>query len=333
LTTENKLWIVVKTVHLNKSSGVNIYKMYQFLCFLFFVIIFFTISCGQNKTSNELQPPQNEIKGPYFWKVEKDGKTSYFLGTFHRGIALEELQCSQTIKTHLEDSDLLFTEVANSQEQQNLNEVHEEQLRSIFFSEDTYDYQSLSNDSKIFLSSRGVAKDYSYLGYIYIINVLCMEQAIGGGSSSIDLEVKTIAEVKNIPIKYLDEDMNIEAVNESLLDIYTFTDEEVKVSDTLVNKTVLNFDNCISSHTNALNQYKAGNIPFNSFSDEVDTVLLRDRNIKWFEKFRATHTQYEQIFLASGVAHFIGNFNLLDMLRGRGFSISRMNTSCEYEKI
>ena len=299
--------------------------MYKFLS-LCSAVILLTVSCKQSETKD---PYLVETKGPYFWKVEKNGKTSYFLGTFHKGVALEELQCSQKIKTHLKSSDYLFTEAGmNSQEQEELNELQREQLRDILLSENNQDFQSLNNDSKIFFSSRGISEGLSYLGYIYTLNILCLEQAIGSGSISIDLQVKAIAELNNIPIEYLDEGMNTEAVSESLLDIYTFTNNEV-ANNNLVNQEVLNFENCMLSYTQFLDQYKAGNIAINSFSDEtIDTVLLKDRNEKWLVKFKEAHTQHNQIFLASGTAHFIGNFNLLDMLKKDGFSISRMNASC-----
>ena len=300
--------------------------MYKFL-FLFSVVILLAVSCKQNETKG---PYLGGITGPYFWKVEKDGKTSYFLGTFHKGVALEELQCSQKIKTYLENSDYLFTEAGmNSQEQKELNEIQREQLRDILLSENNQDFQSLNDNSKVFFSSRGVSKGLSYLGYIYVINNLCLEQAIGSSAISIDLQVKAIAELNSIPIEYLDEGMNTEAVSESLVQMQTFTNNEV-ASNKLVNQEVLDFENCLLSYTQFLDQYKAGNIAINSFSDEtLDTVLLKDRNEKWLVKFKDAHTQHNQIFLASGAAHFIGNFNLLDMLKQDGFSISRMNASCD----
>ena len=312
---------MLKTIFPMKTATVkrSWYIMHKFL-YLFPVIILIVVSCTQNETT-----------GPYFWKVEKDGKTAYFLGTLHKGVALEELQCSQKINTHLKSSDYLFTEAdINSQEQEDLNEANKEKLRNILLSENNQDFQSLSDDSKIFFSSRGVSEGFSYLGYIYIINTLCTEQAIGSGSISIDLQVKAIAQLNSIPTEYLDEGMNTEAVSDSLLNIHTYTNNE-EVSNNLVNNKVLNFEDCILSYTNFLNQYKAGNMSVNSFSDDsIDTVLLKDRNEKWFVKFKNAHAQYNQIFLASGTAHFIGNFNLLDMLKADGFSISRMNTSCEY---
>ena len=104
------------------------------------------------------------------------------------------------------------------------------------------------------------------------------------------------------------------------------------VDNILVNKSVLYFENCISWFTNFLNQYKNGELTLtNEFTYEQDKVILKDRNKQWFIKFKNAHGKYNEIFLASGTAHFIGNFNLLDMLKADGFSISRMNASCEYQ--
>ena len=49
--------------------------------------------------------------GPYFWQIEKDGKSSYVLGTMHDNVVFEELQCHQEIKGYLVSADFLLTEV------------------------------------------------------------------------------------------------------------------------------------------------------------------------------------------------------------------------------
>ena len=55
-------------------------------------------------------------QGPFFWQIERDGKSSYVLGTMHSGVNFEELQCHEEIKEHLVSADFLLTEVSRSNE-------------------------------------------------------------------------------------------------------------------------------------------------------------------------------------------------------------------------
>ena len=283
------------------------------------------MSCGNERQETELLD-FSQPQGPYFWKAEKDGKTSYFLGTFHHGVSLEELQCSQKIESYLKNSDYFFTEEGINLQEGDTTE--EGDFNKIFLSENNQDFQSLNDNSKIFLSSRGVSEEFSYLGYVYIMENLCRAQAIGSGSVSIDLQVKAIAKLNNIPIENLDEDIDIKAVSDAQLSTYTYTYTNEAIDNNLINRKVLEFEKCILSHIYLLEQYKVGSIEMNNLSDEFDKIILRDRNKQWFIKFKNAHKTFDHIFLASGVGHFIGNFNLLDMLKKDGFSISRMNTSC-----
>ena len=58
-----------------------------------------------------------------------------------------------------------------------------------------------------------------------------------------------------------------------------------------------------------------------------EEVLLKNRNELWLKKFIEAHTGYESIFLAAGLSHLIGSYNLLDMLEKNGFSVERMTCS------
>ena len=49
-------------------------------------------------------------KGPFFWQVEKDDKISYILGTMHKGVSFEEIQCYEEVKDYLDTADILLRE-------------------------------------------------------------------------------------------------------------------------------------------------------------------------------------------------------------------------------
>ena len=291
---------------------------------LFIGSFFFIISCGKSSKP-----------GPYFWQVQKDGRVSYFLGTYHVGVTLENLQCSEQIKMYLKQSDFLFTEVAdsNSKSDQKFNRILQEYKRTVMSSkENGQEFQSLNTDSQIFFRSRNISENLSYIGYIIVLDNLCRDQAFyatGAGTVSLDAQFKAISQSENMQVGYLDANEDTDAVAEAYIGIRYSHWENVNNED--VNEAVSGFESCIFNTVNRINKYIEGDLTiFNS--KEYDRVLLRDRNVQWVAKFKEVHGsgRYDQIFLAGGTAHFIANFNVLDMLRKDGFSISRMNSDCEY---
>ncbi len=294
---------------------------------LFIMSVFFIVSCGQSEDTAKF--------GPYFWKVQKGGKTSYFLGTFHIANTLEHLQCSDKIRSNLEGSDLLFTEVdINSEEQKEFNRQMQKRNKELTQSEDGHEFKSLNQQSQIFFRSRAVPEDLTYIGYAGVVGALCQSQAkvkSGAGAVSIDAQFSAISQANNIPVKYLDEGMDVNQVTESL----SIGDPSV-INAKIVNAAVSNFETCISDYEKAIKLYRDGMIDISllnlSFDVEQKKVLLRDRNEQWVAKFKEAHgsSTYDQIFLAGGTAHFIADFNVIDMLKKDGFSIVRMNSDCEY---
>ena len=58
------------------------------------------------------------------------------------------------------------------------------------------------------------------------------------------------------------------------------------------------------------------------FDEHFARLALRDRNREWLTKFTLAQQNHDSIFIAAGLAHFIGPYNLLEMLRNEGFTIS-----------
>ena len=119
-------------------------------------LILFMPACG------EKQP------GPYFWKAKKDGKISYFLGTVHTGVFLQDLQCFDVITSKLENSDYLFVESGGSSLETGGNDFISELM-----AEDTSFFSSLSTDSQKFFRERRISKNLNYKGYQISLHSLC----------------------------------------------------------------------------------------------------------------------------------------------------------------
>ena len=276
------------------------------------------ISCGGSK-----------LFGPFFWKVQKEGKTSYFLGTFHVANTLEHLQCSDKIKSHLENSNLLLTEFDPEESQQFAQQKYaEEQQKKI--SKDGHEFQSLSKKSQMFLRSRAKPENLTYSAYVKDVRLLCIKQAIfksGAGAISLDAQLRAISLENNIPVKFLDEGVDFNKLDK-------YTKSNAKIDAESINTTISHFEACVSGILAFIHSYRKGTITSEELNkvitDEQKKISLKDRNEKWVVQFKEAYksNQYKQIFLAGGTAHFIAEFNVLDMLKQEGFSISRMNARC-----
>ena len=304
----------------------------RFYIALFLVMVFFVVSCAKGKPGSV--EDRQLGSGPYFWKVEKGGKTSYFFGTVHVGVELDRLQCSKEIRAYLENSDYFFTETdVQSEDTQKFAEIAQAALASMIVSKDSRKFDALNDESKIFFNGRDIPKHFNYIGYMVIVNDLCTQKAsyeFGGGALSLDSQLKAIAQVKNIPIEHLDTDMSEDV--DTIAGVLSLKVPSLDVKKTDVEKAVLNFNTCVSNNVNFFHKYIAGDLDSKArnFNDRQKQIILKDRNQKWIKKFKSARGKYSRIFLAGGAGHFIFDFNLLDTLKADGFSITRMNASCQF---
>ena len=126
-------------------------KLFLALFFLLFV------SCGSDTTDRTTDTGSPKEATPYyFWKVEKQGKVSYWLGTIHLGVSLFELPCQHVITEKIKNSDVCFVESTASgdtQDQQNP-----------LLSPNGEDFKQLDFSSQSFLSRKGLPDNLNFLG-------------------------------------------------------------------------------------------------------------------------------------------------------------------------
>lgn len=277
-----------------------------------YIFLVFTVSCSPGKR-------------PYFWKVEKDEKTSYFLGTVHYGVSLDELLCSDTILSKLKNSDLVLTELgrlsSDKQEQKQWSEA-------LHYSSNGRDFKQLSPKSQKFLEQNEINKNLSFYALSHVLSYLCVKEAVGEEKVNVkmDKEVVSIATLSNIPLQALD---NLE-LRKPLRNVVTKESIEDRIK---------NFHLCPDILQAFITHYKTGtSAPYEAkgfakwienhySSTENSKWSLKNRNEKWFTQFKTVHKNHDHIFIAAGRNHFMGAFNLIDMLRRDGFDIERV--SCE----
>lgn len=281
--------------------------------FSFFLLF---VSCGSdeiNRTpvADTGSPNENETektKPYYFWKVEKQGKVSYWLGTVHLAVSLFELPCQDVVVKKLENSDVCFVEsIASKENAQN--------SYNALLSPNAEDFKQLDSDSQVFLAGKGLPNNLNYFAYVAGLEAVCVKETLGASAFQImmDKQVQETAQNKGIPLEALDDSV-------VLTPLITSTTKEDVV------KKIEKYPQCLAKAEIFFNKYRNGDL---SLGDNLGETLtehgLRDRNKKWLAKFQSVYNNYDNMFIAVGVAHFIGPFNLVDMLREEGFSVEQMS--------
>ena len=167
-----------------------------------FFLSFFLISCSSNSTDTNDSLPDNKNnpnivsscdlntsnQWPYFWKIEKDGKTSYALGTIHITVSLNELPCINYIKSRLENSDLLFLEFSSAwvnilkkekpiETDSELNHFYTQNGFDLMYDEDGSDFLQLSQSTQNFFRENGISTKLSHVGFSLARSALCFAEA------------------------------------------------------------------------------------------------------------------------------------------------------------
>ena len=295
------------------TLGSNVFIEKAFKTVLLFISFLLIVSC-------EPFSPENK---PYFWKAKKDGKTSYFLGTYHEGVSLDESLCSDIIVTKLKNSDLVLTELGSFEDT-----AENQEWDALYFSPNGEDFKQLNPESQKFLEQNGIRKDLSYWALYFVLRTLCVKEAVGEelAQISMDYQVEQTAKHLNIPVETLD----TPELRKPLTNFHKKEDIERQIE---------NLHLCSQVMQITIAHYKKGKpnpyatkglamwIENRYTTDEYDKWSLKNRNKKWLTQFKSVHKNYTHIFVAAGNAHFVSPFNMIDMLREDGFDTERV--SCQ----
>ena len=77
-----------------------------------------------------LETASSRIQSPFVWLVKKEGKISYFFGSAHLGVSLEEIPCSDRVLDQIKNSDLLFVETRTGSDFDRLSEEEKDKIFS-----------------------------------------------------------------------------------------------------------------------------------------------------------------------------------------------------------
>ena len=318
----------------------------------------FLIACFVFYEVHVIEPVNAQIKHPYFWKVEKDGKTSHLLGVVHEPIPINELLCPQEIKHRLKSSDLVFVELDHRTEKSRKAIDTQEQL---MLSTDGREFRSLSRKSQEFLRSRGVGEQWNFYGYKALLSNLCKYGVSRVDGLKLDEQVTDLAYSSGISVYELDDfHKKYDGVKEEQKkksDFYNGlleTESVFKVEINVLNNRIDRFLKECSSEwlVDTTKDYNSGKrtldlVQASMTALDIHLYLnLMERNIQWVNRFEEARQNHERIFLAGGLAHFVFNpfdnpmgagdveiimtsdpFNVVELLRVKGYTVERV--TCE----
>ena len=200
--------------------------------------------------------------------------------------------------------------------------------------EDKESPELLSDEAKKFLLSRGIEleDDFSNIYYtiglsnFFIISSFLFDEKM-------DLEVRQLAQENGIPLSPLDDRT---ALYEELTKTDHIETKRIEVNKIHVEEFINNSKAFLINQREywiqqLINPYLNEQISFELVSSLVSSlgieqdILLKDRNALWVERILTAleNSEYKNIFVAGGLAHFIGKDNVLDMLKKEGFTVKR----------
>ncbi len=280
------------------------------------------------------------IKKPFYWKIEKDGKTSYVLGTMHSGIDIRDMP--EELHKDLEQSRAVLKEITLESEKNNpysydfraktlkdYFKQHEQKITENIEKNITVKHHFTPEQwSKIENRIVKLGVEPSIIPYFTLpvisvflrdrnrVYVTYSQQAVLN-VKSLDLEIEFKALKAKKPIYRLD---SLERMKPSCWD-------RKKVSSIIFYLDNDTYD-WINEFVVLVDDYKTGDEELilkgeKGYDKELDKCLLDERNAHWAPVIEKHHQKDSPLFIAAGVRHFTGEGNVLQLLEKMGYKIQR----------
>ncbi len=260
-----------------------------------------------------------KVEAPYLYRVEKDGKVSYVLGTRHASVPLSKFPDS--IAQHVQDSRVVVFELApNEQRAAKRGETNERSLAEQVGSDTWMKYRKLVG------RDFAAAVEHRAPHYALIVLVTLYEDH----DSRLEHDLEHVANIAHVPMRGLE----TTSFQRGLLDKYMKLRDLVAAIQYIPDRQRLADD-----LRKNLSRYCTGTYD-ESGSDPEDTAELRragysdaeiaDRDEEMvFARTRSWVPELEElfaegrVFVAVGAAHVRGPKGLAALLRARGWSVTR----------
>lgn len=280
------------------------------------------------------------IKKPFYWKIEKDGKTSYVLGTMHRGIDVRDLP--KELHEDLALSSAVLLEITTQSEKENppFYKMGPKGTKNLFKKYKHIIEKNIENNITVndFFSAEQWSKiekrihDFGIKQSIAKNLTLQMINAIVTDRKTV---VVPRYEYSLYTTKSMDGEIEKKAL-QSKKPLYRLdTLQRMKPAcweKMWVKSIIFYLDNdtydVIGNITKAVDVYRSGDADqmteqMEFLDRELHKCLLVERNARWVPVIDGHHKNESPVFIAAGALHFIGEGNVLELLEKLGYKIQR----------
>lgn len=257
------------------------------------------------------------VQAPYFYRIEKAGKTSHILGTRHISVSLAKFP--QTVRDALGNAKLAVFEVAPDDES-NLQSPRlslPDELGPDLWKH----FQQIVGTTTAQALERATAAEA-------MITMIAMYEDIG---AMLDIEIQRQAAAAKIPTAGLESSAFQDELLEKLLDIKMLRAEVSHTKDRAELAT---------ESTKDLSEYCAGSDDQPGMDEEtkrdmlasgytqqeidsIDEQMVYARNASWIPKLEKLFAGGD-VFVAVGADHLIGQRGVVALLTARGFKVTRV---------
>ena len=259
----------------------------------------------------------SDLSRPFLWKAEKEGKTAYLLGTMHIGFGVADLP--EELFPFVDSSSRLFVEVDFSSIDQSAidetlyyqgNESLDQFLSPTAWETLVKEITVVPVDALKKMKPWGIIQ-----GLIFPWAASQLQLA-----GRLDLELVEYANSRSISIGFLeDAEVQLGVVSE------LFT---VELLEEVLNSGTPLLESATTDLRNLYDCYQASdlgcieNITQETF-DESEPLAnsTKERNQSWIPVIESALVTQEQIFVAAGVAHFVLEGSVLELLKQQGYTV------------
>lgn len=257
------------------------------------------------------------VSGPYFFRIEKDGKTSYILGTRHVSVPLAKFP--QVVRDRLHAAKLAVFEVAPDDDSKVRRP--DVDLETAVGSADWEHYVDLVGDDTAGLVEHSRPATA-------LIQMMVEYEDI---SAMLDIEIEHEIAGKHIPARGLEKSQFQDDLLDELLDLRAL---EVQIEQTKDRKEIeddshddlaeycAGTDEVPGTDEKSRKQMLAGGYT-NAEIDHVDDLMVFQRNARWIPQLEKLFAEGD-VFVAVGADHLIGDKGVVALLRKRGFTATRV---------
>lgn len=267
---------------------------------------------------------------PSLWQIEKNGVTSYMLGTVHLGDQ-EMAGLPNYVTDAIKKTDKLFVEVDLSkidpmmQQQVVMQYMMLPEGKTLQSELSPESYQALGN----YFNKAGldIALFKGLQPFAVLLQITIMEYQKAGyvDTFGIDKQVMAVAQQSDIPV------MQLETLEQQMKMLTSFSQyNDVMVKDSLNELADMDkyFNRLIGSWKRgddaALESYYRETFTGDSYSALTESVLLTNRNNNWALQLENKLTK-EPHFIAVGALHLYGPEGMLALLKKQGFKLTKTN--------